>query len=131
MSHTRRNHFNYNYAALSFAALGHSSADVGGLDFSTDHLLAVGVGDYENVNLPLRFVNRSATRLHGRNLSSIEFSMKIVNITKASPHPTRVALAPPSVSWFWLGSETGWTLSLIVNGLVTCDGFDIKNSTML
>jgi hypothetical protein len=74
MSHTRiRNHFNYNYVALSFAALGHSSADVGGLDFSsTEHLLAVGVGDYENVNLLLRIVNssaRSATKLHGRNFA--------------------------------------------------------------
>jgi hypothetical protein len=54
-------------------------------------------------------------------LSTIEFSVKIINITKSSPHPTTVALAPPSVSWFWLGSVTGWMFSLKVNGVATCE----------
>jgi hypothetical protein len=61
---SKSHYFNYNYGALSFATLGHSSADVGGVE-STDHLLAVGVGDYENVNLLLQW-SSTFTRLHRR-----------------------------------------------------------------
>jgi hypothetical protein len=63
----KSHYFNYNYAALSFAALGNSSADIGGVGFSIVDLLAVRVGDYKNVNLLLHLHNFS-TSLHRRNV---------------------------------------------------------------
>jgi hypothetical protein len=66
------------YAALSFATLGYSSADVGwvGVGVSNVQSLAVRVGDHEKVNL-LQESHIIATRLRRNIFSAIENSNSI------------------------------------------------------
>jgi hypothetical protein len=108
----------FSYAALSFATLGNSSTDIGGVGLSSVDRVTFLIGEDYQLDLLLN-VHDAATGLKLLTYPIFKSEAENFFLTYASPHPTRVPEEPPGLCWSCSGSATGDVIESKTNGSAT------------